>query len=461
MGRNPKPIYKDVTSGNFFARWYDENDKKICLSTNTADEVEAFKRYPVVKASKMSYNQYLKTTSKMKTLVVNAIGGHELQPGLTMPVAPDAVSALISAVLPKGQANFDTQRAWWLIKALGNGVPTDSTAMPESVPQVSGDSLFRGLDSLRSAVIQDNWQDIQDFYRVSMLNSYRDKKRALRFGNIWLTFLEKFGITSWNQITETLINEFKDWRKKTPIPKGTGSKMMAPPPSNAILNQHISYLAKSFNKAVALRKITINPIYEIKPWKEVHTKKRQDVLTFDEFKKVLALFNGFILEAILLIFCSCKRRKEIVRLNVEDIDFGRHYAHYTEWKNTGKDGLITEKAFHLTPVMEAFLQRIIGSRTAGPIWPGLNPARVSERFDEALAKVCPKKNTTLKNLRQLCTQVMTDAGLSSDEKDFTLHNTVTEKFYENQSTEAVYSRLAERTRKGVEVLSKSIEGYFI
>jgi integrase len=291
-----------------------------------------------------------------------------------------------------------------------------------------------------------------------MLLSYKDKDRALRFGEIWLQFLEKNGIKSWNQITEKLVvDDFKVWRKNTPIPRGTGNKTLGQPPSNAVVNQHMQYLFKSFNKAVSQRKMISNPIFEIIP--EKHIKKEQDVLTFDEFEKVIALLNGSVLQIVLLLFCSCKRRKEIVLLQIEDIDYKNHYVHYTEWKNSEKIRLRIEKAFHITQAMELFFKRIVGNRTSGPIWSDVTPEYVSSKYEDAVEQIVPKKKTTLKTIRQLCTEVMTEAGLSKEEKDFTLHNTVTERFYENQAAHAVYKRLAERSKKGIEVLSKTAEEY--
>ena len=455
MGRNSKTMYRDPTSNVLFARWY-EGEKKIRLSLNTTDEIEALKRLPFVVSTKMSWNQYCKSMQDMNTLIVNGIAGHQLIPGLKVPAQQNALQEMISAAAPTGQAFID-KRGYWILKNLGNGLPTDSTVISAPPEPDNSGSLFMGIDALRSAIILDNWQDIQEFYRVSMLNSYRDKERAARFGEIWLMFLEKHGVKSWNQITEKLVNEFKAWRRITPMPRGTGKAVAGKPPSNAIINQHIKYLIKSFNKAVSQHKMTINPVFEMIP--DVHEKKKQDVLTFDEFKKVLSSLRGSVLQIVLLLFCSCKRRKEIVFLQIEDVDYDNHYCHYTEWKNQAKEGLRKEKAFHLTPAVETFLRRIIGKRKTGRVWPDITPGYVSSKYDNAIEKNAPGKNTTLKNIRQLCNQVMTDAGLTPEEKDFTLHNTVSERFYENQEPQAVYKRLAERTKKGIGVLSKAAEKY--
>ncbi|MBN1472892.1 MAG: hypothetical protein JW925_14050 [Syntrophaceae bacterium] len=461
MGRETRPLYKDPASKKFFARWY-EDGKKYRLSLNTFDEAEAISRLPVVRQAKMSWSQYQTSVNGMSTMVINAVDQHRISPPLTYNANKEALSKLIESAVQTGNAFYDPSRGYWILTALKDGLPTDSTAMSTGQGkslQISNDGLVRGLDIFKTTAIIDDFQEIEKFYQTVVPQLYLDKIRALRFSRIWLNFLKENEIISWNQITEDLLIQFKGWRKTTPVRSGRNLKCAGKPPSNAILNQHIDFLGKTFTEAIARGCMTVNPV---RNWqKEKHITPPQDVLTLDELKKVLTRLTGPVLEIVLILFCACKRRKEITQLLIENINFVEHHAHYTEYKNSAK-GIPIYKAFHLTENIELFLRKIIGERTKGRIWPVTRSDYVSKTFEEVARLVCPKKKVTLKSLRQAATDAMEKAGLTDPEIDAVLgHLSVSKalKFYKDRSPEAIARKMAASTRKGVEVLSETMKEF--
>jgi site-specific recombinase XerD len=460
MGRNLKPLFKDQVSGSWFCRFYDD-DKQYRLSLNTKDEAEALKRYSVVQKSRMSWNQFNKTLQGLNTLIVNAVDDHKIVPGITMSASKEALSKLISHAVSTGQANFDADRAFWLVRALSNGVPTDSTALPAPfAPMPSGSGLIQAFNSLKSVAIIDNWSEIDNFYRVTMAQIFLDKARVKFTGVLWLNYLEENNIKSWNQITEELLIQFKDYRKSTTLSRGRNSKVAGRTPSNNTLNRDIQFLRKSFDEAIARGCMTVNPVRNWKP--EVHIAPIKKPLSLGELKQIFDKLTGTVRDIVILLFCSCKRRKEILTLQIDDVNFNEHYISYTEFKNKSRTDAI-HKAFFMTASMETFLRRSIGNRTSGSLWPEkYHPDFISHKFEEISSVVAPKKDATLKNLRQCATDTMERAGLSDTEIDANLgHLSVSKalKFYPDRSPEAVYKRFAERTRKGVEILSKSIDDH--
>ena len=111
-------------------------------------------------------------------------------------------------------------------------------------------------------------------------------------------------------------------------------------------------------------------------------------------------------------------------------------------------------------IMEKFLKRIIGTHTSGSLWKEqFHPDTVSHVFKDAAALVAPDKNVTIQNLRQAATDCMERAKLSDIEIDAALgHVSVSKAYhhYPDRSPQAIYRRLAARTRRGVEVLSESV-----
>ena len=148
MGRNLKPLFRDRVSNNWFARFYADG-KPYRLSLNTADEAEAYNRFPVVQKVRLSWNQYQKTLSGLNTLVVNAVDGHKITPGIVKTATPENLAKMIADALKAGQANFNIEKSYWVLNAL-NGVPSDSTAANSAVLAVAPtmtDTLLHGMVS--------------------------------------------------------------------------------------------------------------------------------------------------------------------------------------------------------------------------------------------------------------------------------------------------------------------------
>jgi integrase len=206
------------------------------------------------------------------------------------------------------------------------------------------------------------------------------------------------------QFTDTLVKEFRAWRKVTPIPqkrivrtvrtedgKQTVTEEVVISKDGVIpklitVNRHIRYIKNSFDSLVARGKMLRNPIMdwrpEKKPAEEIRAEFEQSenqYLTLEEFREVLTdkrldqdyitigsrtavdpkqegtytpnrLALGYtIRDIILLLFCACKRRKEILTIMIEHIYFELDAVAYNEWKNQSKGPAYgITKAFHTT-----------------------------------------------------------------------------------------------------------------
>jgi integrase len=460
MGRNQKPIFRDPISKKLFARFYDDGGQKRRLSLNTSDEAEAINRLPVVMKTKTSWAQYQKSINGINTMVVNAVDKHKISPALSYTVNQEIMTKLIEESLQNGTGFYDSERKFYVFTGLPGGVSTDSTALPSHL-NPSGIGLFQGIEALKLSALIDNRSEIENFFLVTLLQVFTDKKRVKCIGTIWMNFLDQNEVKSWMQINEKVLIQYKEYRKNTAIKRGRNSKVSGTPPSTKTLNREFKYLETAFDEAIVRGLMKVNPIRNWKPDSYIVTPKKP--LTIDELKKVFDKLEGTIRDICLLLFVSCKRRKEIVSLKIEDVHFSEHYIGYIEYKNVSRTGNV-HKAFYLTPSMESFLKRIIGDRVTGSLWPEIfHPDTISHEFEEAAFQVAPEKCPTLKNLRQAATDYMEKSGgMSFPEIDITLgHLSVSAafKYYQDLSTEAIYRRFAQLTRKGVEVLSSSVEEY--
>jgi integrase len=169
-----------------------------------------------------------------------------------------------------------------------------------------------------------------------------------------------------------------------------------------------------------------------------------------------------------------KRRKEIIKLRIEDINFEEKFVSYTEVKNSSKgSGYIIQKAFYITAPMETFLRRVIGNRKSGLLFPAPKALRKS-RLEEAgqlngdhlsllfktICKKYTKKDIHLHNLRHTATDILEKAGLTAQDIDYCLgHYSVNTslKNYQDRSRDAVARRISKLTEKGIEILSKTVE----
>lgn len=491
MGRKQDPLYYDKKWKIFYARWY-ENGKRLRYSLGTGDRIEANRRLPIVQSTKMSWAEYEKTIAGMNAIIVNSLDDHKIIPPLTMKTSPENISTMINPAIKSGKAFFDPQRNYWIINSLETPeyqIPTDTTAT-----QLFGDQMLRqsrlmtGIDHFQNALgFRNNSIDINDFYLNAVPKLFVDQTTNKRFSEIWLSFLKEHSVISWSAIDEKLCAKFKDWRQTTAISK---NGRPGAPPSKLVVNRHMQFLNRSFDEAVALGYLKNNPIRNWRP--DTHVAPQQHALSIDELKDFFRddrlqrdyLINGKkqeflgykLVDVYLLIFTACKRRKEILSLKIEDINFISHWVHYIEYKNSSKGTAYDiNKAFWTTSAMERLLKRVIGDRTSGYLFPCppamkknnlddgmLNPEYVSALFKEIVDKIAPDKNLTLQNFRHTATDIMENAGLSDYEQDCTLgHYNIKNvlRHYQDKSVDAVSRRLSAITKTGIEVLSRTVEEF--
>lgn len=460
MGRNAKVLFRDSVSKKLFARFSDEHGEKYRLALDTADDAEAVKRLPAVMNSKMSWQKYQKSIGTLNTMVVNAVDQHRILPALSYNVNQEKMSELIGESLQNGMGRYDHEHKFFVFTGLAGGIPTDSTAMAAPQTVINGGGLFRGVETLKLSALLDNRREIEHFFLKTLEQVFIDKKRVRSIGTIWLRFLELQDVKSWGQITEELLIRYKDYRKTTPIPRGRNLKVAGVIPGASTLNREFQFFEKAFTEAAIRGFLRVNPIrnWAAEPYQIPIIKP----LTLEELKKVFKELNGTIQDICILLYVSCKRREEILDLQIEDVVFSEHYVSYIEFKNASRSRNV-HKAFHMTPIMEKFLRRTIGTRTSGSLWKEqFHPDTVSHVFKDVAAHVAPSKEATIQNLRQAATDCMERAKLSDIEIDAALgHLSVSKAYhhYPDRSPQAIYRRLAERTRPGVEVLSGSIQEF--
>ncbi len=474
MGKS-NPLYKDPNSKVYFARWY-EGKKRIMLTLSTEDPLEAMRRVPIVTATKMSWLQYQKTISGYKEnspSEIKSLSGISLSPPLIMNATRDGTIKLIEKGIKEGRAQFDQQTGQWTIYADSPAKFTDAI-----------DHFRRELSTV------DNSKEIEEFYLVSMPQLYLDKVTAERYARIWLDFLKIQNVSSWSRVNEALCVEFKKWRKETKQSRGEREGVA---PSNLVVERHFKFLSRSFEEAGDKGFMRVNPIKNWRP--ETHTPELQQSLTKNELFKVLSdrrwqqdfLMNGKtkvelgykLQDVLLLLFASCKRRGEILKLKIENINFKNHFSYYTETKNSSKGtSYIIHKAFWLTPELEKLIRQLMAGRKEGYLFPCppvmkradsktediLNGEFLSEVFREVVGRIVPTKEVSLKNLRQTATDFMEQEGLTDDEIDAALghHQVKTAlKHYQDRSAEAIAKRLSLRTKKGIEILSNTCNQFFV
>jgi integrase len=482
MSRRTEPIF--FQEGNYYARWWEgtgKNRRRIVKSLGTKDKAEACEHLPLVLNSKMSWEEYRNTTAEFierpitQVKSVSGINLTKFDPPITFESSKDKVIDLLKEAMEKGRAEYDPTTCKWTISLEEN---TDESQKQDTITSLS--EIKKTFTGKNDEALQNNDGQIKTFYRSIIIQRYKDKKTAERFSRIWLNFLQENKIISWSQFNEELLIKFREWRKLTRTPTLPGKSGVLP--SIEVVNRHLKFLSASFDLAVQRKYIPFNPIAGW-AW-ETHQPPVQECLTREELIKVLsdkrwkrdfmvdaidrsqAKLGYRLLDPVLLLFASNKRRGEILGLKIGDINYTGHYVSYTETKNTSKRAYNVHKAFWLTPEMETLLRRITKSREKRKdefIFARLhnNPNYLTNKFDEiAKGAVSEKPNIHLHNLRHTATDILDSAGLTDGEQDDTLgHYSVNTalKNYRNFSKEAAAKRLAARTRKGIEFLSAVVK----
>jgi integrase len=248
----------------------------------------------------------------------------------------------------------------------------------------------------------------------------------------------------------------------------------------------MQYLKRAFDLAVLRKYMQFNllAMMEFDPY----LSPEQESLTLAELKKVIGdptwdktwLTEGVtryplpycFRDILLLLVWGCKRRSDVCKLRIENVNFEWHFAYYREEKNRSKSGVGSiGKAFWLTTGMENLLRRVIGERKTGYVFASpwdendfINPDLISERFDETVKKLVPKKHLTLKNLRQTAYKILEDSKkISIAEIDIVLGHYMVKTalpFYQDRSIESRGKRLSEQNRKGVEILYRAVKEFF-
>jgi integrase len=425
----------------------------------------------------MSYEQLMKTTEQFKatpTVTMSGFGPYVITPPAVINTSKQAVVALLEEALKEGRASRDKKTGEWRIQTPG----TD--------PQPG---FMEGVKEIENTLkVRDQFEEITRFYNLTMVECYTDKIQAQRNSKIWLDFLSSKNVRAWNQITEELCKEFKQYRLSTPMARNCQEKPK--PPCVLTVKRHLQFLNKSFDIAINKGYMNSNPVKFWKP--DTHDAPLKQGLSPKELKAVLNepvwqkdyLLNGKnrislgykLIDFLAVLFLSCKRRKEIINLNIDNINFKENFAFYKETKNSSKGTrYVIRKAFWLSPLLKQILRRVIGTRTEGVVFacpdnlkragtasvPGrLNGDYLSELFRYCVEKHAPGKPITLHCLRHTATNIMELAGLDDEAIDYGLgHYNVRTALpnYKDRTDEAVYRRLSARTRTGIEILSKSVK----
>jgi integrase len=475
LARKSIPIFKRP-NGCFYARWWDQpgtgglRGHRIVLSLDTTDESVAMQRYPIVRNSRMSYNAFMATSPT----------------GYGPSILPDEL---------KNREDSIRAQDHWRDDVKEGVIYRDHETDRWKVDSKKADLQFKrsqclqlcqelGIQTVSTPgnVIQNNFNKIKDFYEKSVPSLFLDAIQTTRNIEIWLKFLAEKNILDWLQIDEALMTAFYGWRRETPIKPASWGKRPGVKPSTRTVNRHIQFLKKSFDLAVDKQFMRSNPL---KFWKApVHHAPQQEALTRKELLQVLSdsafdkdfLTNGSkdvklgycLRDLLVLLFVSSKRRGEIVKLRIENVNFTNHYVHYRENKNSSRGtAYVIDKAFYLTRGMVTLLKRVIGKRTEGLVFPSpwdrdeeFNPEKISADFSDVRQRIVPSKDVSLNNLRHTATSLMEEAGLSDDEIDAALghhHIKTALRNYQDRSADAIARRLSKRTEEGVKVLCDAVK----
>jgi integrase len=465
MARKSIPIFKHP-NGNYYARWWDmpgsdgKRGHRVNLSLDTSDEAIAMQRYPYVRNSRMGFNDFMRSglmgsESPLGELPEKLKNSPKYKKKLLQ--WQNGVRAGIFIREPGPEPIYDDAVRWRYKEPTGNSI---------------------------SDTIPNNFEEIKMFYTQAVPTLFLDEVQTQRNIRIWIQFLVENNIQDWSQINEELLKKFYNWRRTTIVKPEKNAKREGVKPTIRTVNRHIQFLKKSFDLAVDKKFMHSNPL---KFWKnQVHHAPQQQALTKKELLAVISdsaldknyLMHGFkkaelgysLRDVVLLLFTSCKRRGEIVRLKIENVNYENHYVHYQETKNSSRgNAYIIYKAFFLTQSMEKLLKKVIGNRKEGLVFPspwnkleGIIPENISNEFIAVVKRVVPEKDVSLNNLRHTATSIMEDAGLTDDEIDAALgHHQIKTALtnYQDRSADVIARRLSKRTEKGVVVLCQAVKEF--
>jgi integrase len=396
-------------NGWYYANFHHDG-KRFQLALDTEDEKVASARLQICMSMRISWKDYQKSISGYKStpeVKIHNIGGVQMSPPTIIQTTRETTIALLEKAIAEGRAWRTPDGNW-------------------EYHYTDGEQAFpvawkKTLENFQS---EDQWDAIKSFYQSDVLASYKDKTTAFRFTRIWLDWLEKNKIKSWNAMTTDLLKKFEAYRACTPIDPRNGKQVKLP--SVLVINRHLQFLSTSFDIAQEDGLLKKNPL---KRWDyEIHHADDRISLAPDELQKVFAdpvwdktdtinpttretIPMGYCLrDAIFILFMSCKRRGEVLQtakgqpLMIRDVWFDKGYAVYTEAKNKSKKNYGVRKAFHLSPFMADIIKRVIGARTDGPVFPLPSADYVTKLFP-TVAERLTGKWATLHSMRHTATTI--------------------------------------------------------
>ncbi len=142
-----------------------------------------------------------------------------------------------------------------------------------------------------------------------------------------------------SRITPFLIEKYRIERGKkvTRMSKKTTVK--------ATINRELATLKAFFNMAIRDGKVDVNPVKEVKFFKE--DKKKERILTPEEIQRSLAVCNGHLRLIVQIALNTAMRLREILYLKWYNVDFNRNIIVVTKTKskknrNVPMNSLVTE-----------------------------------------------------------------------------------------------------------------------
>ncbi len=121
--------------------------------------------------------------------------------------------------------------------------------------------------------------------------------------------------------------------------------MSKKPIAKATINRELATLKAFFNMAIRDGKTDVNPVKEVKFFKEDNKKER--ILTPEEIQRLLAECNGHLRPIVQIALNTAMRLREILYLKWCNVDFNRNIIVVTKTKskknrNVPMNGLVTE-----------------------------------------------------------------------------------------------------------------------
>jgi integrase len=136
--------------------------------------------------------------------------------------------------------------------------------------------------------------------------------------------IDYFGSKTVQQINSWHIEQYKSKRQKDITRFGK-------PPAKATINRELAFLKTMFSKAVKWKITNINPVKDIKLFKENNANLR--ILSNEEFYKLYESANDFLKPILLVAINTGMRRSEIFNLKWQDINYEQEYICVIDSKN--------------------------------------------------------------------------------------------------------------------------------